>query len=275
VTSDFVADPGEHLATEWDRDVPSDDTLARAYIDAFAEMVEAQAHAAGGRVLRDDAVLLADAGSPGAYLNGAVLLAPLGEQAAGGVVSRMTEFFAGAPGGPWMLFSATPTPDLRPHGLQPVGHPPLMFRPAGGARRPPPDDLEIVEAADPDTLRALERTLIDAYPMPELRGLGAGAFLPDALLADDSFRLYLGRVDGEPVGTSMAHLGQSMSHVEWVSTTAAVRGRGYGEAMTWAATLSLPDQPSMLISSDDGRPTYERMGYLAVTRFTLWIGSRD
>jgi hypothetical protein len=187
----------------------------------------------------------------------------------------MAEFFAGAPGGPWMLFSATPTPDLRPYGLQPVGHPPLMFRPAGGDRRPPPEDLEIVEAADVDTLRVLERTLIEGYPMPELRGLGAGGFLPDALLDDDRFRLYLGDVDGEPVGTSMAHLGTSMSHVEWVSTTQAGRGRGYGEAMTWAATLALPNRPSMLISSDDGRRTYDRMGYLPLTRFTLWIGSRD
>lgn len=275
MASDFAADPGERLATEWDRDVPSEDTLVRAYVDAFADMIETQARAAGGRVLGDDAMLLADAGSPGAYLNGGVLRAPLHEQAADEVVARMTEFFAGAPGGPWMLFSATPTPDLRPHGLQPVGHPPLMFRPAGGERRPPPDDLEIVEATDPDTLRVLERTLFDGYPMPELRDLGAGAFLPDALLADDRFRFYLGLVAGEPVGTSMAHLGQSMSHVEWVSATSSVRGRGYGEAMTWAATLVLPDRPSMLISSDDGRRTYERMGYLPLTRFTLWIGSRD
>jgi hypothetical protein len=65
-----------------------------------------------------------------------------------------------------------------------------------------------------------------------------------------------------------------MSHVEWVSSTPAVRGRGYGEAMTWAATLALPDRPSMLISSDAGRRTYERMGYLPLTRFTLWLGSR-
>jgi hypothetical protein len=274
MSSDFVADPGERLATEWDRDVPSDDTLIRAYVDALAEMVETQAHVAGGRVLRDDAVLLADAGSPGAYLNGAVLLAPLGEHNAGAVVSRATEFFAGAPGGPWMVFSATPTPDLRPYGLEPVGHPPLMLRPAGGERHPPPPDLEIGEVADSDTLRVFERTLIAGYPMPELRDLGTAALFPDALLADDNFRLYLGLVDGEPAGTSMAHLGESMSHVEWVSAIEAVRGRGYGEAMTWSATLALPDRPSMLISSDDGRRTYERMGYLPLTRFTLWIGSR-
>jgi hypothetical protein len=230
MASDWAADAGERLTTEWDRDVPSNDTLVRAYVDAFAEMVETQARAAGGRVLREDGMLLADAGSPGAYLNGGVLLAPLHEHAAGDVVARMTEFFAGASGGPWMLFSATPTPDLRQYGLEPVGHPPLMFRPAGRDRRPPPDGLEIVEANDADSLRVFERTLVEGYPMPELRG--RAGIMPDALLEDDRFRFYLGFVAGEPVATSMAHIGTSMSHVEWVSSSQAVRRRGFGEAIT-------------------------------------------
>jgi hypothetical protein len=72
----------------------------------------------------------------------------------------------------------------------------------------------------------------------------------------------------------MAHLGASMSHVEYVTATQTVRGRGYGEAMTWPATLADADAPSMLIASDLGRPTYERMGYLPMARFTLWAGSR-
>lgn len=273
MSSDWAAEQGEHLATEWDRDVPSDDTLLRAYTDAFAEMVEAQAHAIGGRVLRDDTVVLADADSPGAYLNAAVLLAPLREHDRGDAIARMSEFFAAGSEGQWMLFSATPTPDLRPHGLQPVGHPPLMLRPSGGERRSAPDDLEVIEVGDPDTLRTFEQTVVTAYPMPELEGR-SGIF-PDALLDDDRFRLYLGLVDGEPVGTSMAHLGTAMSHVEWVTSTPAVRGRGYGEALTWSATLTLPERPSMLISSDAGRRTYERMGYVPLTRFTLWIASRD
>jgi GNAT superfamily N-acetyltransferase len=272
MNADWVADEGEHLATEWDRDVPSDDTLLRAYIDAFAEMVETVAHAIGGRVRRNDTMVLGDADSPGAYLNAAVLLAPLHERESSDVIARMSEFFAAGNEGQWMLFSATPTPDLRPYGLQPVGHPPLMLRPVGGERRPQPDDLEVVEVADPDTLRRYERTVVDAYPMPEMAG--APQVFPDALLSDERFRLYLGLVDGEPVGTSMAHLGTAMSHVEWVTSTPAVRGRGYGEALTWAAALAVPERPSMLISSDAGRRTYERMGYVPLTRFTLWIGSR-
>jgi hypothetical protein len=274
VASDWAADPDERLADGWERDLPSDDTLLRAYVDAFTEMCIAVAHAGGGRVLQDDDVAAADTKSPVGYMNAGVLLAPLPESRAGDVVARLTSFFDEGPRGPWMLFSATPTPDLRPFGLNPVGHPPLMLRPAGGDRRPPPADLEIVEVADAGTLRTFEQTAIDAYPMPELAGTEAGGFMPASLLDDDTFRFFLGLVDGEPVGTSMAHLGASMSHVEYVTATHAVRGRGYGEAMTWPATVADADAPSMLIASDLGRPTYERMGYLPMARFSLWAGAR-
>lgn len=274
MASDWAADPDERLANGWERDLPSDDTLLRAYVDAFTEMCAAVARASGGRVLEDDDLAAADTQSPVGYMNAGVVLAPLSESRASHVVERLTSFFDDGPGGPWMLFSATPTPDLRPYGLQPVGHPPVMLRPAGGDRRPPPPDLEIVEVADPDTLRILEQTAIDAFPMPELAGAGPGGIMPAPLLDDDSFRFFLGVVDGEPVGTSMAHVGASMSHVEYVTATQAVRGRGYGEAMTWPATFADPAAPSMLIASDLGRPTYERMGYLPMARFTLWTGSR-
>jgi predicted N-acetyltransferase YhbS len=55
-----------------------------------------------------------------------------------------------------------------------------------------------------------------------------------------------------------------------VSNLARARGKGIGAALTWAATLAEPELPATLISSDDGRPVYERMGYLPIHRFTLW-----
>jgi hypothetical protein len=274
VSSDWVADPGEHLANGWERDLPSDDSLLRAYTDAFAGMIVDVARAAGGRVLEDERFFAADAGTPSAYTNAAVLLGPLGEGATADAVSALTSFFDAAPGGPWLLFSPVPTPDLRKQGLGAVGHPPLMFRAQGGERRSPPPELEIVRVADASTLQTFERTAIEAYPLPELADVHTGTFMPAALLDDDRFLFFLGLVDGEPIGTSMAHLGASMSHVEYVSASPSVRGRGYGEAMTWPATLADAEAPSMLIASDLGRPTYERMGYLPLARFTVWAGTR-
>jgi hypothetical protein len=36
VSTDWSADPDEHLATGWGPDLPSDDNLLRAYVDAFS-----------------------------------------------------------------------------------------------------------------------------------------------------------------------------------------------------------------------------------------------
>ncbi|MGZ4736842.1 MAG: GNAT family N-acetyltransferase, partial [Acidimicrobiia bacterium] len=58
--------------------------------------------------------------------------------------------------------------------------------------------------------------------------------------------------------------------VEWVATHEDVRGRGFGAAVTWAATLAAPDTPAVLIASDPGQPVYERMGYVRLMRLTMW-----
>jgi hypothetical protein len=51
---------------------------------------------------------------------------------------------------------------------------------------------------------------------------------------------------------------------------AGARGRGYGEAVTWAATQVGSGLPAVLIASDPGRPVYERMGFVALSRWTFW-----
>jgi hypothetical protein len=59
--------------------------------------------------------------------------------------------------------------------------------------------------------------------------------------------------------------------VEYVAALPAARGQGAASAATWAATLSEPDLPAVLVASDDGRPLYERMGYVAIERWTVWV----
>jgi len=86
--------------------------------------------------------------------------------------------------------------------------------------------------------------------------------------------MWVGYLDGEPVATSAAYVGPHHVDVEMISARPEVRGRGVGRAVTAAATLAAPDLPAMLISSDDGRPVYARLGYVPILRFTLWIGHR-
>ena len=48
---------------------------------------------------------------------------------------------------------------------------------------------------------------------------------------------------------------------------------GCGAALTWRATLADPALPALLLATEEGRPVYEQISYLALFRFTLW--SRD
>jgi GNAT superfamily N-acetyltransferase len=87
---------------------------------------------------------------------------------------------------------------------------------------------------------------------------------------DERFRVWIGRVDGRPVTTATAWVGGGFVGVYAVATVPDARGRGYGEAVTWAATSSRPDLPATLQASSMGLPVYERMGFRTVARFTVW-----
>jgi hypothetical protein len=66
------------------------------------------------------------------------------------------------------------------------------------------------------------------------------------------------------------YVGAGFVGIYGVATPPDARGRGYGEAMTWAATLCRPDLPATLQASPMGRPVYDRMGYRTVAEFLVW-----
>jgi hypothetical protein len=269
----WAAQPGEILQDGWEPGV-TDPALLRAYVEGFADMSEHMATGRGGRVERDDRLCLADAGSPAPYLNAATLLRPIGPDDVAAAIADAQAFFASGDGGPWMLLSAMPLPSLEAYGMRGVGHPPFMVRGAGGERRDAPSDLEIVEVDDRQGFERIEAACRDFYPVPELVGAPPGSMFSAALVGAPDYRWFLGVVGGEPVGTAMAHRTKTCLHVEWITSDPSRRGKGYGEAMTWEATLAWPDLPATLIASDAGHPTYTRMGYLTVMRVTMWAGAR-
>ena len=121
-----------------------------------------------------------------------------------------------------------------------------------------------------DTMRDFGVAIAESYPAPD------AGFLEDPRVLDaPGTRCWVGYVDDRPVATAAAHTTGACTHVEWISTHPDVRGRGIGAAITSRATFADPARPSVLIASDPGRPVYERMGYLRVARFTLWMGARQ
>jgi hypothetical protein len=273
----LAAQDGEYLDPGYDTGTPHGDNLLTDFFRAEVEGWQRWATAGDGRYGHDQATGVAwvDTGCASVFGNPSHWSRPVSEREAPTVVQDLAGRYGAGEGGPFVVFSAFPTPDLRELGMAAVGHPPLMARPAGrdssvGAA----EGLRIERVASQQQLLDFERTIVEAFPVDELLPWRAGGFVPAGLLHDDAWFLYVGYAGGRPVATSAAFVTDQIVDVTWVSCQSESRRRGYGEAMTWAAMSSDRTKPAMLIASDDGRPVYERMGYATLLRITLWIGSR-
>jgi hypothetical protein len=262
---------GVVLETGWETSTPPGDTVLRRAVLALAEEREQTALGQGGRAVRSERLSLADAGSPSPYLNSAVLLRPLAAPGGERLVEEAERFYADGTGGSWMLFSPWPTPDLAGRGWELVGHPPLMLRPPGGAAPATPPELEMRRVTEARGLAEFEATLVEGYPLGELRPPGRGCvYHPDAL-AGGRLRCWVGWVDGRPVSVAASWVTGGVVNVVWVATLPQARRREYGAALTWRAARGLrASLPAILLASDDGRPVYQRMGFLPLLRFTVW-----
>lgn len=171
---------------------------------------------------------------------------------------------------PAVLMSPFTTPDLSERGWHRVGHPPLMARLPGGATAPPvPPELRIHEVVDQPGLEVFERTLVDGFPSVEQQPYRWGGCFHEDILGGAT-RFWVGYVQGRAVSTAASHTAAHVNNVEFVATLPEHRRRGYGAAVTWAATTADPSLPAVLLASDPGRPVYERLGYVVLTHWTLW-----
>jgi hypothetical protein len=259
-------DGGRPLETGWLDDTPVGDTLLRRFAFNQSELNECFADAAGGRSDRAREVSLADSGGPIAFFNQAIPLRPL----AGlddPVLDVAEQFYAGASHASTLL-SLWPTPDLSTRGWALGGHPAFVARPPGPhAPARPEVDVRLVEnGAD---LEAVERVAIDGYPLDEARPLPPGALLPPALL-ETPIRYRLALLDGEPVAAASNHAGHGVVNLCFAATLPQARRHGAWSALLWARVDEHPDLPAVAFTSDFSRPGFERLGFLVLTRFTLW-----
>src|SRR4051794_31052060 len=208
-------------------------------------------------------------GDRGMFVNAAIVVAPPDDW--DGLLERVGAVIP--MGTTATLISPFATPDLSDRGWALIGHPPLMARMSGAASANAPAipaELRIHEVVDRDGLEVFERTLIEGYPMPDMLPYEWGGFLDERVLGGAT-RFWIGDVDGEPVATAVAHGAAGVNDVEMIATVDAFRGKGYGAAVTWAATTADPALPAILIASDLGRRVYEGLGYTALTRWTMWM----
>lgn len=264
------------LETGHEPTTPIADTLLRRFLCNWSAAIDSLAVSMGGRILRREDLWAADAGRPAGYANGATLLRPLTPANVTEVLDALEAFygFGSELRGEVVLCSPWPTPDLGPHGWYLMGHPPLHVLAPGHSLPPVPPGLRIEAVRDGIALRAWEAVAGAGYPFPEWDTLGPGTLIGEGVLGDPRWRLWVGWLEDRPVSIATAFVEHGISDVVLVATVPEARRQGYAEALTWRAALAEPGLPAMLLSSDPGRPVYERMGFLPLFRFTLWYRDR-
>jgi GNAT superfamily N-acetyltransferase len=103
----------------------------------------------------------------------------------------------------------------------------------------------------------------------------AEALFPPALADDPEVALFIGTLDGRPVGTSAAVRTGDVAGVYAVGTIPAARRRGVGEALTWATVAAARDwgcRTVTLQSSEMALPIYTRMGFRTVVSYLNFTG---
>jgi GNAT superfamily N-acetyltransferase len=144
-----------------------------------------------------------------------------------------------------------------------------MVLPPDVQPRPAPPDLRIVEVDDVGGAHDAASLWIESFGVD---GADPAAILDERGL--QAWRVWVGYAEDVPVSTAAAWVGDGFVGIYAVATSHAARGRGYGEALTWAAVGAEPSLPATLQASSMGDPVYRRMGFETVGTFTIWSRER-
>jgi GNAT superfamily N-acetyltransferase len=142
-----------------------------------------------------------------------------------------------------------------------------------------PAGFVIEEIRDETGLYDFKQVFVETYEIPEW----AGQAWVDATLkigiGRTPWKMYVGRLEGQPVATNMLFNGAGVASVYAVATVPAARGKGIGAAITLKPLLEAREMGyryGVLFSSEMGVRVYERIGFrltdVRINRY-LWRNS--
>jgi hypothetical protein len=235
---------------------------------ALANMVSwwsGVARARGGEVVTTDDQVVIDSLGPNPVVNRSVLLRPGLDPAA--VVTTARAVYDGKQAGPFSIWDPWDALDLSGLGFaESVDLPHMALQPGA-----PTAGTPAVRDATPDELPAAQALVQEAF---EFVPWDDSEVLSPPLL-DGRTRVFLVDDGGAPAATALAHDAGGVTGVYLVATGKGSRGKGLGEAVSWAATRAFPGQPAVLQASRMGFPVYERMGYQTFGTIRVWFSPRS
>ncbi len=230
--------------------------------------------AVGADVVEVGPLTLVAIGVPIAFFNGAFLRTATDEPDR--LIASAIDFF-GERGLPWLLWvRENVAPSIleagRRAGLRDVGGPPGMGLMPIPQCPPAPTELTIEIATTRGALIEHAAVLRDGFGMPQNV---VDQLIRPGLLDEPRAAAFVGRVDGTPVSSSLLAVSGTTAGVYNVATPEQFRGKGYGEALTWAAIAEGARRGcthSVLQASPSGYPVYRRMGFTDIGRYVQLEG---
>ncbi|MFC8452183.1 GNAT family N-acetyltransferase [Kitasatospora sp. NPDC057223] len=129
--------------------------------------------------------------------------------------------------------------------------------------------LTVCGASDADLLAAVERTVVEGFPVAARQPWTRGGMLPADLLHEPGVRGWLARAAGEDAGACLTYDDGAAVGVYWVTTIPRHRSKGVARALLGAALAAHPDRPATLVATLLGEPLYRKLGFVeqGVTRW--------
>jgi ribosomal protein S18 acetylase RimI-like enzyme len=127
-----------------------------------------------------------------------------------------------------------------------------------------PAGFTIEEVGDEPSLLAFKDVLIAGYGIPAPMADGWVQAARRVGIGRTPWRMYLGRLAGEPVATNMLFTGAGVASIYGVATVPAARGRGIGGAISLKPLLDAREagyRQAVLFATDEGKGCYTRIGF--------------
>jgi len=220
----------------------------------------------GGLVREDDGMFAFVSGLPVELFNGCVVTAPCSAVELDATLAWLTG--EGVPSQVWIaegLSSELGQVPLR-HGfrVEDTRVPGMVLNPVPRIPDPPPSVTveRVDEASRPEYAAIVLQSGMGSEVAERLTSL--------PFAGDPDVELFLGRLEGRPVGISIAVMSPNTGGVVGVGTLPDARGRGVGTAVSWAAVAAGADRgrdPIVLQATPLGLPIYSAMGFRTVVSY--------
>ena len=159
-------------------------------------------------------------------------------------------------------------------GLQLVYAMPEMALEAPADEPPLPSGAELRQISEAGQAEDYWRIATASYASLGFPAEVFAGYSNHAGLLAENVAAFVAYLDGEPVSIAMTIVSHGVAGIYWVGSLEQARGKGFGRAVTAAATnagFALGAQVASLQASPMGKPIYEAMGYETVFDYRLFM----